>query len=82
MPNAGALFSLEVLNTMGMQFFETAVYSIGASGICLAVYRGLQGNSFGDIWKFEPVGPSSAYEIILGVLIGLVAGAVGIFFRA
>lgn len=79
--HAGALFALEVLNTMGMQFFETAVYSIGAGGFCLAVYRGLQGSSFGAIWTFEPIGPSTAKEIILGGIVGLLAGAVGIFFR-
>ena len=77
----GALFALEVLNTMGMQYFETAVYSIGAGGFCLAVYRGLQGQSFGEIWSFAPVGLSTASEVVLGGLVGLLAGAVGIFFR-
>ncbi|CAM9537552.1 unnamed protein product [Ascophyllum nodosum] len=78
----GSLFALEVLSTMGMQFFETAVYSIGAGGVCLAVYRGLQGQTFGEIWSFAPVDLSTASEVVLGTLIGLTAGAVSIFFRA
>lgn len=77
----GALFALEVLHTMGMQFFDVAVYAIGAGGVCLAVYRGLQGDDFGAIWSFPDAPQSSATEVILGAIVGAIAGGVGIAFR-
>lgn len=66
---------------MGMQFFDVAVYAIGSGGVCLVVYRGLQGDTFGDIWGFEPPAQSSAAEVILGTLIGVISGGVGLVFR-
>lgn len=66
---------------MGMQFFDVAVYAIGAGGICLTIYRGLQGVSFGEIWHFPDVPQSSAAEVILGAAVGVIAGVVGIAFR-
>lgn len=77
----GALFALEVLHTMGLQFFDVSVYAVGAGGICLAVYRGLQGQQFGDIWDFTPALQSTATEVILGAVVGAIAGGVGILFR-
>lgn len=78
---SGALFALEVLHTMGMQFFEVAVYSVGAGGVCLAVYRGLQGEDFGVIWNFPEAPESTATEVALGAIVGMIAGIVGIAFR-
>ncbi|CAN0041542.1 unnamed protein product, partial [Sphacelaria rigidula] len=78
----GALFALEVLHTMGMQFFDVAVYAIGAGGMCLVVYRGLGGDTFGAIWDFAIPPQSSAAEVILGTLVGVVAGGVGLVFRS
>ncbi|CAM9371506.1 unnamed protein product [Ectocarpus sp. 6 AP-2014] len=78
----GALFALEVLHTMGMQFFDVAVYAIGSGGVCLAVYRGLQGEEFGQIWPFPESPLSSATEVILGAVVGAMAGGVGIAFRS
>ncbi|CAM9352397.1 unnamed protein product, partial [Hapterophycus canaliculatus] len=78
----GALFALEVLHTMGMQFFDVSVYAIGAGGVCLAVYRGLQGEEFGAIWTFPDAPQSSATEVILGAVVGGIAGIVGIGFRS
>lgn len=78
---AGALFALEVLHTMGMQFFDVGVYAIGAGGVCLAIYRGLQGDEFGAIWSFPDAPQSSATEVILGAIVGAIAGGVGIGFR-
>ena len=66
---------------MGMQFFEVAVYAIGAGGVCLAVYRGLQGEDFGAIWSFPDAPQSTATEVILGAIVGSIAGGVGIAFR-
>lgn len=66
---------------MGMQFFDVAVYAIGAGGVCLAVFRGLEGVSFGEIWSFSGVPPSTATEVILGAAVGAIAGVVGIAFR-
>eukprot|EP00953_Heterococcus_sp_UTEX-ZZ885_P026435 14272-Heterococcus_DN1.PRE.1 len=43
----GALFALEVCHTMGYQFYEIAVHSVG----------GVQGASFGAIWAF-PAAPA------------------------
>ncbi|CAN0122704.1 unnamed protein product, partial [Hapterophycus canaliculatus] len=77
----GALFALEVLHTMGMQFFDVSVYAIGAGGVCLAVYRGLQGEEFGAIWTFPDAPQSSASEVLLGAIVGAIAGCVGIAFR-
>lgn len=77
----GALFALEVLHTMGMQFFDVAIYAVGAGGVCLAVYRGMQGDGFGAIWNFPDSPQSSATEVILGALVGAIAGGVGIAFR-
>ncbi|CAM9780961.1 unnamed protein product [Pylaiella littoralis] len=78
----GALFALEVLHTMGMQFFEVAVYAVGAGGFCLAVYRGLQGDDFGAIWNFPDAPESTATEVVLGAIVGAIAGGVGIAFRS
>lgn len=66
---------------MGMQFFDVSVYAIGAGGVCLAVYRGLQGAEFGAIWTFPDAPQSSASEVILGTVVGGIAGIVGIGFR-
>lgn len=77
----GALFALEVLHTMGMQFFDVAVYAVGSGGVCLAVYRGLQGEEFGEIWAFPDSPLSSATEVVLGAVVGAIAGGVGIAFR-
>lgn len=66
---------------MGMQFFDVAVYAIGAGGMCLVVYRGLGGDTFGAIWDFAIPPQSSAAEVILGTLVGVVAGGVGLVFR-
>lgn len=66
---------------MGMQFYDVAVYAVGAGGVCLAVYRGLQGESFGAIWAFTPAPQSTAAEVILGAVVGIIAGAVGLGFR-
>lgn len=78
---AGALFALEVLHTMGMQYFDVTVYAVGAGGICLAVFRGLQGEKFGAIWSFPDASESSASEVVLGAVVGAIAGGVGIGFR-
>lgn len=78
---AGALFALEVLHTNGAQFYDVSVYTIGAGGMCLVVYRGLQGATFGEIWHFPDAPLSSASEVMLGALVGLVAGYTGIAFR-
>lgn len=75
------MFALEVLHTMGMQFFDVAVYAVGAGGVCLAVYRGLQGDNFGEIWTFPDAPQSSASEVFLGAVVGAMAGGVGIAFR-
>ena len=66
---------------MGMQFFDVAVYAVGAGGVCLAVYRGLQGENFGAIWSFPLAPESTAAEVVLGAIVGAIAGAVGIAFR-
>lgn len=66
---------------MGMQFFDVAVYAIGAGGICLTVYRGLRGEAIGAIWTFEDIQQSNAAEIIFGTAVGALAGLVGIAFR-
>lgn len=66
---------------MGMQFFDVAVYAVGAGGVCLAVYRGLQGDDFGAIWSFPDAPESSAAEVVLGAVVGGIAGLVGIGFR-
>ena len=66
---------------MGMQFFDVAVYAIGAGGLCLVVYRGLQGVSFGEIWHYPDVPQSTAAEVILGAAVGAIAGVMGIAFR-
>ena len=66
---------------MGMQFFDVAVYAIGSGGVCLAVYRGLQGEEFGKIWTFPDSPLSSATEVVLGAVVGAIAGGVGIAFR-
>ncbi|CAM9243861.1 unnamed protein product, partial [Laminaria digitata] len=78
----GGLFALEVLHTMGMQFFDVAVYAIGAGGICLTVYRGLRGESIGAIWTFTDVPETTASEIIFGTAVGAISGVVGIAFRS
>ncbi|CAM9358607.1 unnamed protein product [Ectocarpus sp. 13 AM-2016] len=78
----GALFALEVLHTMGMQFFDVAVYAIGSGGVCLAVYRGLQGDEFGEIWSFPDAPQSTATEVVCGAIVGAIAGGVGIAFRS
>ncbi len=66
---------------MGMQFFDVAVYAVGAGGVCLAVYRGLQGDNFGAIWSFPQAPESTAAEVVLGAIVGAIAGGVGIAFR-
>jgi len=66
---------------MGMQFFDVAVYAIGAGGVCLGVYRGLQGDDFGAIWAFPDAPDSTAAEVALGAVVGAIAGVVGIAFR-
>ncbi len=66
---------------MGMQFFDVAVYAIGSGGVCLAVYRGLQGEDFGAIWAFPDAPSSTAAEVALGAVVGAIAGVVGIAFR-
>lgn len=66
---------------MGMQFYDVAIYAVGAGGVCLAVYRGLQEESFGAIWTFTPAPQSTAAEVILGAVVGVIAGAVGLVFR-
>lgn len=66
---------------MGMQFFDVAVYAIGSGGMCLVVYRGLQGDTFGRIWDYANPPLSSATEVILASLVGVVAGGVGLVFR-
>lgn len=66
---------------MGMQFFDVAVYAVGSGGICLAVYRGLQGAAFGEIWAFPGAPQSTAAEIVMGAVVGAIAGGVGILFR-
>lgn len=66
---------------MGMQFFDVAIYAVGAGGVCLAVYRGLQGDGFGAIWNFPDAPSSTATEVILGAVVGAIAGGVGIGFR-
>lgn len=66
---------------MGMQFFDVAVYAIGSGGVCLAVYRGLQGDEFGEIWSFPDAPQSTASEVIVGAVVGAMAGGVGIAFR-
>ena len=66
---------------MGMQFFDVAVYAVGAGGICLAVFRGLQGDDFGAIWSFPDAPQSSATEVVFGAIVGAIAGGVGIAFR-
>lgn len=66
---------------MGMQFFDVAVYAIGAGGICLTVYRGLRGESIGAIWTFDAIPQSNSAEIIFGTAVGALAGVVGIAFR-
>ncbi|CAM9694292.1 unnamed protein product [Discosporangium mesarthrocarpum] len=78
----GALFSIEVCNTMGAQFNEVTVYAVAAGGICLSIYVGLRGDSFGDIWDWPAIPNSTYSEIILGCLLGVLAGFVGIFFRS
>lgn len=74
------MFALEVLHTMGVQFFGVAIYAVGAGGVCLVVYRGLQGHSIGAIWAFAPAPQSTAAEVILGAVVGVIAGAVALFF--
>lgn len=66
---------------MGMQFFDVAIYAVGAGGVCLAVYRGLQGEGVGAIWNFPDAPESSATEVLLGAVVGAIAGGVGIAFR-
>lgn len=78
---AGGLLVLEVLHTMGMQLFDVAVYAIGVGGICMAVCRGLQGQTYGMIWTFPPAPESNAADIIFGTVIGAIAGGIGIVFR-
>lgn len=66
---------------MGMQFFDVTVYAVGAGGVCFAVYRGLQGEKFGPIWSFPDAPESTAAEVVLGAVVGAIAGGVGIGFR-
>lgn len=66
---------------MGMQFFDVAIYAIGSGGMSLAVYRGLRGYTFGAIWDFNAPPQSGATELMLGALIGVIAGGVGLVFR-
>lgn len=66
---------------MGMQFFDVAIYAIGSGGMSLAVYRGLRGDSFGAIWDFTAPPQSGLSELMLGTLVGVVAGGVGLLFR-
>lgn len=64
-----------------MQFFDVAVYAIGAGGICLGVYRALQQEAMGKIWDFPDAPESTTAELIIGTAVGAIAGGVGLVFR-
>lgn len=53
LPHAGSLFALEVLHRTGMQFFEVSTYAVACGVVCLAVFRGLSGKTFGAVWDFQ-----------------------------
>ncbi|CAM9963270.1 unnamed protein product, partial [Choristocarpus tenellus] len=76
----GALFTLEVCHTMGLQFFDVSMYAISAGGICMLIFRGLRGESFGRLWHFPEIPQSGSPELLLGIVLGFVAAWIGLFF--
>lgn len=76
---AGALFALEVPHRMGLEYFEVVSHALAAGVLCLAVFRGLGLQAFGQIWVWpEVLAEVDARHVAVGALVGLAAGGVAI----
>eukprot|EP00172_Hildenbrandia_rubra_P000907 Plantae.Rhodophyta-Hildenbrandia_rubra.ctg15134.p1 GENE.Plantae.Rhodophyta-Hildenbrandia_rubra.ctg15134~~Plantae.Rhodophyta-Hildenbrandia_rubra.ctg15134.p1 ORF type:complete len:385 (+),score=50.67 Plantae.Rhodophyta-Hildenbrandia_rubra.ctg15134:438-1592(+) len=81
-PLGGSLFALEINNRFGYEYFEHALVSILSGTVCLVVFRGLAGLPIGPIWTIgtAPLGPSTAYNVAIGIALGLVGAALAAVF--
>ena len=77
--SAGALFALEVPHRMGLEYFEITSHALAAGVVCLAVFRGIGLDVFGQIWVWQQAVPEvDTRHVLLGALIGAAAGGVAI----
>jgi H+/Cl- antiporter ClcA len=84
-PLGGSLFALEINNRMGIEYYEHVVESIFSGTVCLCVFRGLTGQSFGAIWDIEPgqeLDAPTPSDVILGAVVGLFGATVAWLFAS
>jgi H+/Cl- antiporter ClcA len=81
-PLGGSLFALEVTSRLGMEYYEHAIEAIFCGEITLAVFRALTGLPISAIWEITPekLDGAKPYEIVLGILIGLLGGFAAYLF--
>jgi len=81
-PLGGSLFALEINSRLGIEYFEHAVEAIFCGEITLAVFRQSANLSIGPIWEMtnKAVGPTDAFHILLGAILGLFGAAIAFCF--
>lgn len=79
--HSSILFSLEINNRFGIEYYEHTVEAIFSGTVCVCVFRGLAGLTLGPIWFLQtedrdPLGDSTPLMVALGGLLGLLGAAV------
>jgi len=73
----GALFACEVIHRYGLEYYEAVVPTVVAGLACNWSFRVMAGLPQEPIWTFPPEARLLPWESIMGVVWGLLGGALG-----